>query len=108
MDNIGTAWWLQKKDYNQVFKTNIIDRNKEYKEICFDSGGIITNFERKNNIEKISYIADNLHILLIGSSGSGKSRSILIPSITMLRISSAKIFSSVMLKQSCIYILHQN
>lgn len=72
MGNIGTAWWLQKRDYDQVFKTNIIDRNQEYKEICFNTGGIITNFERKNDIEKIHYIADNLHILLIGSSGSRK------------------------------------
>lgn len=80
----GTSWWLQKQDYDKVFKYNIINRNQEYNQICFDSAGIITNYERKNEIEKIYFIDDNLHILLIGSSGSGKSRSILIPSITML------------------------
>ena len=69
----GTSWWLLKKDYEKVFNS-----------ICLDSAGIITNFERTNDIEKIHYIDDNLHTLLIGSSGSGKSRSILIPSITML------------------------
>lgn len=68
----GTSWWLQKKDYEKVFKSNIIDRNNDYKEVSFDSAGIITNFERKNEIEKIYFIDDNLHTLLIGSSGSRK------------------------------------
>lgn len=80
----GTSWWLQKNDYDKVFKCNIINRSNQYKDICFKSGGIITNFERTNEIEKIHFIDDNYHVLLIGSSGSGKSRSILIPSITML------------------------
>ena len=53
----GTAWWLQKKDYDRVFKYNIIDRNKDYKESCFQSGGVITNFERNGNLEKIWVIA---------------------------------------------------
>ena len=90
----GTAWWLQKKDYDKIFNYNIIDRNKEYKESCFDSGGIITNFERNGNLEKIHFIGDNLHTILIGSSGSGKSRSILIPSITMLGLASENMLIS--------------
>lgn len=84
MGNIGTTWWLSKKDYDNVFKYNVINRNQEYNTTCFDSAGIIINYERVNDTEKIYYIDDNLHVLLIGSSGSGKSRSILIPSITML------------------------
>ena len=80
----GTSWWLNKKDYEKVFKYNIIDRNKNYNKVTFDSGGVIVNYEREGNIEKIYYIDDNLHVLLVGSSGSGKSRSIIIPTITML------------------------
>lgn len=68
----GTSWWLPKKDYEKVFKCNVINRNQEYNSICLDSAGIITNFERTNEIEKIYYIDDNLHTLLIGSSGSRK------------------------------------
>lgn len=64
----GTSWWLNKKEYDKVFKYHIINRNKDYKEICFSSGGVIVNFERKNEQEKIYYIDDNLHVLLIGSS----------------------------------------
>lgn len=90
----GTAWWLQKKDYDKVFKYNVIDRDKEYQQSCFDSGGIITNFERNGDTEKIYYIDENLHTLLIGSSGSGKSRSILIPTITMLGMASENMLIS--------------
>lgn len=104
----GTSWWLQKSDYDKVFKYNTINRNNQYNEISFDSGGIITNFERTNEIEKVHFIDDNLHVLLIGSSGSGKSRSILIPSITMLRTCSVKTYLLVMLKVSYIYILPRN
>lgn len=80
----GTSWWLEKQDYNKIFKCNIIDRNKDYKESCFNSGGVIVNYEKESNIEKIYYIDDNLHVLIVGSSGSGKSRSIIIPTITLL------------------------
>lgn len=72
MDSIGTSWWLQKNEYDKVFKCNVINRNEDYNTICLDSGGIITNFERKNDIEKIHYIDENLHTLIIGSSGSRK------------------------------------
>lgn len=90
----GTAWWLQKKDYDKVFKYNLINRHEEYNKSCFDSGGIIANFERNGDTEKIYYIDENLHTLLIGSSGSGKSRSILIPTITMLGLASENMLIS--------------
>lgn len=90
----GTAWWLQKKDYDKVFKYNEINKNKDYKESCFTSAGVITNFEKNNDTEKIYYIDENLHTLLIGSSGSGKSRSILIPTITMLGLASENMLIS--------------
>ena len=86
----GTSWWLDKKDYSKIFKCNILDRNKKYNEVSFSSGGVITNFERKDNIEKYYYIDDNVHLTIVGSSGSGKSRSIIIPTITMLGLSRRK------------------
>lgn len=80
----GTGWWLDKKDYNKVFKCNVLDRTKTYDKVCFDSGGIITNVETDGKQDKIYYLADNIHTLVVGSSGSGKSRSVIIPTITML------------------------
>ena len=90
----GTSWWLDKKDYNKVFNCNIIDRNKNYNKVTFDSGGVIVNYEKDNNLEKIYYISNNIHVLLVGSSGSGKSRSIIIPTITMLGLSGENMFIS--------------
>ena len=103
-DNIGTSWWLNKKDYDEAFKYNLIDRNKKYDDICFKSGGVVVNYERQNNIEKIHYIDENIHVLVVGSSGSGKSRSIIIPTITMLRTSSEKIYLFLILKENYIFI----
>lgn len=90
----GTSWWLNKKDYDKVFKCNIIDTNKEYNKTTFDSAGVIVNYEKQNNIEKIYYIDDNIHLLIVGSSGSGKSRSIIIPTITMLGLAGENLFIS--------------
>lgn len=90
----GTGWWLNKKDYEKVFACNEIDRNECYNGVSFSSGGIITNFERKGNKDRVYYIKDNIHTLLVGSSGSGKSRSIIIPTITMLGLAGENIFIS--------------
>lgn len=90
----GTGWWLNKKEYNKVFKCNIIDRNNPYTEVAFESGGVITNVEKDGNTDKIYYIADNIHTLLVGSSGSGKSRSVIIPTITMLGLAGENMFIS--------------
>jgi len=90
----GTGWWLNKKDYNKVFKCNHIDRTKPYNEVAFESGGIVTHFERDGNIDKVYYVDDNIHTLLVGSSGSGKSRSAIIPTITMLGLASENMFIS--------------
>lgn len=89
----GTGWWLNKKDYEKVFACNEID-NQDYNKVSFSSGGIITNFERRGNKDRIYYIKDNIHTVLVGSSGSGKSRSIIIPTITMLGLAGENIFIS--------------
>ena len=80
----GTGWWLDKKDFGKVFKCNVLDRNKPYNEVSFESGGIVTHFERDGNNDKIYFIDKNIHTLLVGSTGSGKSRSVIIPTITNL------------------------
>ena len=68
----GTGWWLNKKDYNKVFKCNLIDRTKPYNEVAFDSGGIVTHFERDGNIDKVYYVDDNIHTLLVGVQEAGR------------------------------------
>lgn len=90
----GTGWWLDKRDYNKVFKYNTIERNNLYNKVSFKSGGVVTHFERDGNKDKVYYIADNILTLLVGSSGSGKSRSVIIPTITMLGLAGENMFIS--------------
>ncbi len=90
----GTSWWLGKKEYNKVFDCNIIDRNNLYQTSSLKSGGVITGIEKEGNTDKVYHIGDNLHTLIVGSSGSGKSRSIIIPTITMLGLANENIFVS--------------
>ena len=60
----GTGWWLNKKDYNKVFKYNVIDRTNSYKEVSFESGGVITHFEirleDKSTIDPAPYLFEKL------------------------------------------------
>ena len=90
----GSSWWLNKKELDNVFKYNSINRNKKYNESIFDSGGIIVNYKRKGNKEKIYYLGSNSHMVIVGSTGSGKSRSIIIPTITMLGLAGENMFIS--------------
>lgn len=90
----GTGWWLNKKDYSKSFSCNILDKTKQYNQTIFETGGIVTNFVRDGNKDKIYYISENIHTLLVGSSGSGKSRSIIIPTITMLGLAGENMFIS--------------
>jgi len=90
----GTSWWLNKKEYDKVFDCNVIDRNELYQTSSLKTGGVITNVEKEGNLDKVYYIGDNLHTLIVGSSGSGKSRSIIIPTITMLGLANENIFVS--------------
>ena len=86
-----------------LFNTNtFIDKNGYYFGINQNGGIIIFNIWKKD------YDRTNSNMVVVGSSGSGKSRSILIPSITMLRTSSERTYLLVMLKVNCIYILQKN
>ena len=69
-----------------LFNTNTFIDNKGFYFGINQNGGIIIF-----NIWKKDYDRTNSNMVVVGSSGSGKSRSAIIPSITMLRISSVKI-----------------
>ncbi len=79
----GTAKWNTKKEIQKNLKTNILSFNKLYnlKEITFKSGGLIVGQEKKKNNEKLLYISKDYHSLIIGSTGAGKTRRLLLPSL---------------------------
>lgn len=79
----GTAKWNTKKEIQKSLKTNILNFRdlNNIKEVTFKSGGLIIGQEKKNNKEKLLYISKDYHSLIIGSTGAGKTRRLLLPSL---------------------------
>lgn len=96
----GTAKWLNKKDFDKVFDSVIIDSKKlmEGKE-HIPAGGLVIGkedikksfFSRKIK-EKIYLITKDLHALIIGATRSGKTRNMVIETITMLILAGENVF----------------
>lgn len=85
----GTAKWLTKEKFDQVFDSDIIDSKKlmQGKE-SFSAGGLVlgkedikTSIFSKRVKEKIYHITKDLHALIIGATRSGKTRCIVIQTI---------------------------
>lgn len=102
----GSAWFLDKKKYKDIFGVNEVDLDnetikgiiEEYKKgeenididnlkeypTIFKKGGIVVGKEEKGNKEIVYYIDNNLHTLTIGATRSGKTRNCVLPSICNL------------------------
>jgi type IV secretion system protein VirD4 len=50
-------------------------------------GGLVTGYTKHKDKEKIHYISDDLHTLIIGATRSGKTRSIILQTICLLGLS---------------------
>ncbi len=93
----GTSRWLTDKEFKKNFNYIEIERpkvkskskllnkissriylfkrkifKKKKKEKIYKSGGVVVGFEKKNNKEKIYYIDDNMHSLIVGATRSRK------------------------------------
>lgn len=79
----GSAKWNTKKEMQKNLKTNILNFHElsKIKEITFKSGGLIIGQEKRKNKEKLLYISKDYHSLIIGSTGAGKTRRLLLPSL---------------------------
>ena len=96
----GTAKWLNKKDFDKVFDSVIIDSKKlmEGKEHLTEVGLVIGKEDIKKSFfsrkikEKIYLITKDLHALIIGATRSGKTRNVVIETITMLILAGENVF----------------
>lgn len=86
----GTSRWLTKKEFKNLFKCNTLSDTKT----TFNSGGIIVGYEKKKNTEKIYYIDDNIHSLVVGATRSGKTRSVVLQTIGNLGLAGESIIIS--------------
>ena len=74
----GTARWLSKKEFKKFFKCNSLSKENTEE---FNSGGIIVGYEKDKKQERIYYIDDNIHSLVVGATRSGKTRSIVLQTV---------------------------
>ena len=111
----GSARWLEKRKYNKVFASNIINiENDVVKELVrkgcdepqrkeqtmnpqqevktsltpiFKSGGLVLGTKRTAPNEELFYVDDDTHTLCIGATRSGKSRTVVLQSIGLQGLS---------------------
>ena len=84
----GTAKWLNKKDFDKVFDSVIIDSKK----LMEGKEHIKKSFFSRKIKEKIYLITKDLHALIIGATRSGKTRNVVIETITMLILAGENVF----------------
>lgn len=70
----GTSRWQNKKEMDTT--CNVWDTKETIKK-----GGIILGMDNSKGKEKVWYVADDAHIMLIAATRTGKSRKIILPSI---------------------------
>lgn len=83
----GTSWWMTLKELKKIFKENVIKKELPPEEIRINHSGVVVNYEIGKKQDSVICINKNLHVMLVGASGSGKSRSVVIPTITALSMS---------------------
>ena len=77
---------FKNKVLNTKFLKNIL--NKEDKDYgILKEGGIVIGMTKEGYKEKIHYIKDDVHTLVVGATRSGKSRCLVIPSICTIGLS---------------------
>lgn len=78
----GTARWSNKKELLKKGTVNILKTTKEgkIKKANFSKGGLVVGLDKKKNENKIICISEDYHSLIIGSTGAGKTRRLLLPS----------------------------
>lgn len=84
----GTAKWLKKEQFDQVFDWVIIDRKKLLNgKVMLDNAGLVIGKENlKGGKEKIYYIGKDRHSLNIGATRAGKTRHIVLQSLILMML----------------------
>lgn len=62
----GTARWLKPKEFENIFKKNVLDMKKDLKEQNFSHAGLVVGYKKlRNGNEEIYCIDDNTHSLTV-------------------------------------------
>ena len=84
----GSAEWMKSKDFDKFFDSYLLKKDDLVKSSFPDKGGTIIGMNKKGKLkEKLYYIGGDVHTLCIGSTRSGKSRNVVLPSIGYMGLS---------------------
>lgn len=90
----GTSRWMSKKEFNNTFEKNSLRVDEDVTKTEFQKGGLVVGYEKKKDIEEISYISENTHSLTVGATRSGKTRTIVLQTIGNLGLGGESIIVS--------------
>ncbi len=79
----GSARWMTDKEKEKEFRCYEMDKGGETQ---IPSGGIVLGKRKQGLSEHIYYVDDDTHVLCIGATRSGKSRSVVLQSIGTLAL----------------------
>ena len=84
----GSAQWMKAKEIDKCFDTYLLKQKDLLNNDLPDIGGTVIGMSKKSNSkEKLTYIGDDVHTLCIGSTRSGKSRNVVLPTIGYMGLS---------------------
>ncbi len=84
----GSAQWMKDKEADKYFNTYLLKQEDLLKNTLPDIGGTVIGMKKKSKTkEKLYYIGDDVHTLCIGSTRSGKSRNVVLPTIGYMGLS---------------------
>ena len=78
---------FKNKVLNTKFLKNILNKEDKEQNNILKEGGIVIGMTKEEDKEKIHYIKDDVHTLVVGATRSGKSRCLVIPSICTIGLS---------------------
>lgn len=87
----GTARFLTDKEIDENFESVVLP-NKAYKDIHLEDAGFVVGKEK--NGEKIYYVGQDKHVLVIGGTGSGKTRNHVLETLGLIALHGGSILCS--------------
>lgn len=79
----GSERFLTEKEKADIYSTFVFTG----KEVLKAKGGLVIEMEKKGSMEIIKYIGDDIHCLIIGATGSGKTRRVLLQTLWLQMLS---------------------
>lgn len=80
----GSSRWQTQKEFRKNFKCNRLPLDN--KNCKTEKGGLVVGFEKNKKEEKIYYVDENIHSLIVGATRSGKTRSVVLQTIGNLSL----------------------